>query len=157
MREWTKLWVGGLVVAATAARDGADTGRDDVRAAGQAGAGGDHRPDAEFSWGFKDARPGDYQRAYQIQVASATAFFKDRAAGSLDSGKVDSRQSLGVAYAGKALPTDAEVCWRVRVWDSAARKAHGRTCWLLKRRQQRTPIRPCGIRSRKSTSSLCAW
>ncbi|MDD4025384.1 MAG: hypothetical protein PHN85_05615, partial [Kiritimatiellae bacterium] len=30
----------------------------------------------EFSWGFKDARPGDLQRAYQIQAATATVLLR---------------------------------------------------------------------------------
>jgi len=79
-------------------------------------------PTPEFSWGFQDARPGDFQSAYQIQVASATTLFKTGQPDLWDSGKVDSRQSLYIAYAGKALPTDAEVCWRVRVWDSRGKE-----------------------------------
>ncbi len=71
----------------------------------------------EFSWGFKDALPGDRQTAYQLQAATTTARFKTDAPDLWDSGKVDSSQSLYVSYAGAPLPADATVCWRVRVWD----------------------------------------
>jgi hypothetical protein len=71
----------------------------------------------EFSWGFKDGRPGDFQTAYRIQVATSTEHFKTDRPDLWDSGKVESPQSLYVEYAGGALPGGAEVCWRVRVWD----------------------------------------
>jgi len=79
-------------------------------------------PTPQFSWRFKDGRPGDFQSAYQIQVASGTTFFKTDQPDLWDSGKVASSQSLYITYAGKALPTDAEVCWRVRVWDSRGKE-----------------------------------
>ncbi|MDR2849613.1 MAG: alpha-L-rhamnosidase [Verrucomicrobiota bacterium] len=75
----------------------------------------------DFSWGFKDGRENDFQTAYQVQVASATSFFKKDQPDLWDSGKVASAQSLYVTYAGGALPADAEVCWRVRVWDRAGK------------------------------------
>ncbi|MDD4101325.1 MAG: family 78 glycoside hydrolase catalytic domain [Kiritimatiellae bacterium] len=71
----------------------------------------------EFSWGFKDARPGDYQRAYQIQAATSTAFLRAGKPDLWDSGKVGSSQSLFVTYAGAPLPASSTVFWRVRVWD----------------------------------------
>lgn len=71
----------------------------------------------EFSWSFTSGLAGDRQTSYQIQVATATSFFKTDAPDLWDSGKVASDQSLHVPYAGKPLPAAAEVCWRVRVWD----------------------------------------
>ncbi len=71
----------------------------------------------ELSWGFKEGVVGDYQTAYQIQAVSTTERFKTGEPDLWDSGEVKSGQSLGVTYAGKPLPTGAEVCWRVRVWD----------------------------------------
>ncbi len=76
----------------------------------------------EFSWGFKGGLPGDAQTAYQVEVASSTACFKSDKPDLWDSGKVESRQSLYVAYAGKPLPAGAEVCWRVRVWDRGGKQ-----------------------------------
>jgi len=71
----------------------------------------------EFSWGFKEGLPGDFQMAYQIQVASTTERFKTGNPDLWDSGKVDSSQSLFISYAGAPLPTGANVNWRVRVWN----------------------------------------
>ena len=75
-------------------------------------------PSPQFSWCFKDGRPGDFQTAYQIQVATSTSFLRAGAPDLWDSGKVVSGQSLFNIYEGKPLPTNATVCWRVRVWDS---------------------------------------
>ena len=76
-------------------------------------------PDAQpqFSWCFKDGQPGDLQSAYQIQVATSTSCFRADKPDLWDSGQVISGQSLFVTYGGQALPTNASVCWRVRVWD----------------------------------------
>ena len=61
----------------------------------------------EFSWGFKDAQPGDVQSAYQVQAASSTSFVKTGAPDLWDSGRVASAQSLHVPYAGRPLPAAA--------------------------------------------------
>ena len=79
----------------------------------------DERP--LFSWCFRDGVQGDCQTAYQIQVATSTASFRAENPDLWDSGKVISRQSLFVKYAGEQLPTNASVCWRVRVWDRDGR------------------------------------
>ncbi|MBP5320153.1 MAG: family 78 glycoside hydrolase catalytic domain [Kiritimatiellae bacterium] len=71
----------------------------------------------EFSWGFKDGKPGDFQTAYQIQVATTTACFKSDKPDLWDSGKVNDAASLHIPYAGESLPPDRQICWRVRVWD----------------------------------------
>ncbi len=118
MREWMRLWVCGVAVSATAGAMALTPDAMMCELLAKPGLVAVTDPTPEFSWGFKDARPGDFQSAYQIQAASATTFFKTGQPDLWDSGKVDSRQSLYVAYAGKALPADAEVCWRVRVWDS---------------------------------------
>jgi alpha-L-rhamnosidase len=76
-------------------------------------------PDAQpqFSWCFKDGQPGDLQTAFQIQVATSTSCFRADNPDLWDSGQVISGQSLFVTYGGKTLPSNASVCWRVRVWD----------------------------------------
>jgi alpha-L-rhamnosidase len=57
------------------------------------------------------------QSAYQIVVApTETALNEDKEA-LWDTGKVESEQSLHVAYGGKALPSHAVCWWKVRVWD----------------------------------------
>ena len=70
-----------------------------------------------FSWGFRAGRDGDFQTAYQLQVASSTQRFKTDMPDLWDSGRVASGQSLYVKYAGQPLPGGSNVFWRVRVWD----------------------------------------
>ncbi len=74
-----------------------------------------HNPNVRLSWHSNVAK----QQAYQIQVASTEANLINGVGDLWDTGKVLSRQSLNVAYAGKALTTLQEVFWRVRVWPSA--------------------------------------
>ena len=76
----------------------------------------------QLSWGFKDGRQGDYQTAYRIQAATSTSFLRVDAPDLWDSGKVVSGQSLFITYEGKPLPLNADVCWRVCVWDSRGRQ-----------------------------------
>lgn len=79
----------------------------------------DEKP--EFSWLFKEGLPGDYQTAYQLQVATSTECFKQDAPDLWDSTQIPSNESLFVPYDGKPLPTAATVVWRVRVWDKKQR------------------------------------
>ena len=62
-------------------------------------------PVPRLSWILESAEQGAVQSAYQIR------------AGSWDSGKVISAQSVSVAYAGPALASGQSVSWQVRVWD----------------------------------------
>ncbi len=75
----------------------------------------------EFSWSFVDGGAGNFQSAYQLQVASSTEFFKQERGDLWDSGKVKSGNSLHVEYQGRALPTGSEVYARVKVWDRRGR------------------------------------
>ncbi|MBA3847157.1 MAG: family 78 glycoside hydrolase catalytic domain, partial [Planctomycetes bacterium] len=53
------------------------------------------------------------QRAYQVQVAADAAF----ATPLWDSGRVESRASAQIRYAGAALVSHQRAHWRVRLWD----------------------------------------
>ncbi len=122
MRGWMKLWVCGMAASVAVGAMALTPDAMMCELLAKPGLVAVTDPTPEFSWGFKDARPGDFQSAYQIQVASGTTFFKTDQPDLWDSGKVASSQSLYITYAGKALPTDAEVCWRVRVWDSRGKE-----------------------------------
>lgn len=67
-----------------------------------------------FSWQLKDRRLGAGQTAYQVEVTSEGATI-------WDSGRVESRECVLVAYAGEALRAHARYEWRVRVWDHEGR------------------------------------
>lgn len=77
-----------------------------------------------FSWKIAQASTLNLQTAYQIQVATDTAYFDDDFNGKnlegttllWDSGKVQSNDTSWITYQGKALSSRAKVSWRVRQW-----------------------------------------
>ncbi len=71
-----------------------------------------------LSWELRDERRGARQSAYQIQVATSEAALHEDIADLWDSGKIDSDQSVHIAYAGEALGSGQRAWWRVRVWDA---------------------------------------
>ena len=81
-----------------------------------------------LSWQLSAEGYGDAQTAAQVQAAfSATDW-----AGSLawDSGRVDTRRN-SIVYGGSALPSNALVYWRVRVWDASGERGEwsDAACW----------------------------
>jgi alpha-L-rhamnosidase len=69
-----------------------------------------------LSWKLVDGSAGARQTAYEIFVSSAPG-----KADVWDSGRVESGQSLGVAYGGPALVASHRYFWRVEVWDKDGR------------------------------------
>lgn len=65
-----------------------------------------------FSWKLTSAFRAQNQLAYQVRV------YEKKGEIVWDSGKVYSRESVGIAYAGKPLKSQTEYVWRVCVWDS---------------------------------------
>lgn len=68
-----------------------------------------------LSWQLLSDRRGVTQQAYQIRVASSADALGDPDV--WDSGRVDSRDSIEVPYAGPELDSRAGYVWSVRVWD----------------------------------------
>jgi alpha-L-rhamnosidase len=58
------------------------------------------------------------QSAYQIQVATKSAYLDSDNPDLWDSGKVAERRSINIPYNGKTLTAGDEIFWRVRVWQS---------------------------------------
>ena len=75
--------------------------------------------DPRFSWVIPLKGRGQVQSAYQILVATAPERLRPGKADMWDSGKVASRQSVNVRYAGRALESNREYCWKVRFADAA--------------------------------------
>ena len=70
-----------------------------------------------LGWIVESQERGQKQTAYQILVAGDRATL-DRDKGNLwDSGKVRGGETVGIAYAGKPLPSRQQCFWKVRVWD----------------------------------------
>lgn len=68
-----------------------------------------------FSWRVFDSD----QVAYQIQVATSEQRLNKP--DMWDSGRVQSRQSIAVPYAGKSLNSRSRYYWRVRIWDKSGK------------------------------------
>ncbi len=73
-----------------------------------------------LSWQLKAAPDAKniMQSAYRIQVALSTGDFDKKSKLIWDSGKVDSSQSLHVAYKGRSAKSRERFYWRVKVWDN---------------------------------------
>ncbi len=72
-----------------------------------------------LSWEVNDNRRGAVQSAYQILVAGSPSLLKANNGDLWDSGKVVSRQSIHVVYAGRPLESGKAYWWKVRTWDAA--------------------------------------
>jgi hypothetical protein len=70
-----------------------------------------------LSWWLTDARRGAGQSAYRILVASDPAILAADRGDVWDSGKVSSRLSHLVPYAGPALRAFQDCHWKVQTWD----------------------------------------
>lgn len=72
-------------------------------------------PRPNFAWVVPVGPAGGRQAAYQVQVSRVDAGFDEAGSLAWDSGRVDSDDSLAVAYAGRPLQAAKSYAWRVRV------------------------------------------
>ena len=73
-----------------------------------------------LSWQIVAADPGErgqFQSAYEIQVASSAQMLAANQGDVWDTGQVAANQTSEIAYGGPALVTDQVCYWHVRVWD----------------------------------------
>jgi alpha-L-rhamnosidase len=71
-----------------------------------------------LSWALESDKRGEKQTAYQILVASSGDNLRKNRGDLWDSGKVASRESLHIPYAGAPLKSAMRCLWKVRVWDT---------------------------------------
>lgn len=69
-----------------------------------------------FWWIDQDAR-GAHQSAYQLLVASNPELLARDQGDQWDSGKIQSADTIQIAYAGKPLESGKDYYWKVRSWD----------------------------------------
>lgn len=72
-----------------------------------------------LSWLVASSRRGEVQSAYQVVVSSDEAKLAADEGDLWDSGKVQSDETTGVAYAGAPLKSGQRAFWKVRLWDGA--------------------------------------
>jgi alpha-L-rhamnosidase len=78
-------------------------------------------PAPRLSWQLRDPARGAKQSAYEVLVASKAELLKQGKADVWDSGRVESGQSLNVAYKGPAVAAGTRYFWCVKVWDAAGK------------------------------------
>src|ERR1700751_4236366 len=74
-------------------------------------------PAPRFSWQLRDSAPGGRPTAYEVKLASTAAQLTQGKADFWTSGRVDSSQSINVAYKGPSLVPSKRYYWQVKVWD----------------------------------------
>ncbi|HZG58822.1 alpha-L-rhamnosidase [Paenibacillus sp.] len=70
-----------------------------------------------FGWRMASDRRGARQIAYRIRVATSPARLKEDETDVWDSGRVDSDESVNLAFAGAKLQSNRDYYWQVRVWN----------------------------------------
>jgi len=70
-----------------------------------------------LQWKIADSRRGAKQTACQILVATSSDNIRKDIGDLWDTGKIESDQSVHVAYAGQPLQSGMTYYWKVRVWD----------------------------------------
>ncbi len=91
-----------------------------------------------FGWQLQTDRAGACQTAYRVLAASDPALLSAGRADLWDSGRIESDQSVHVAYSGESLASRQRVHWNVTVWDENGDASTSDPAWfelgLLKRR-----------------------
>ena len=72
-----------------------------------------------LSWQSDNTERNWKQAAYQVLVSSSADTLRSGRGDVWDSGKVNSDESVGIAYKGPQLESRRRYFWKVRVWDSA--------------------------------------
>jgi len=70
-----------------------------------------------LSWALASLQRGQRQTAYQILIAATPEALAQNRGDLWDTGKVDSDQTLQIAYEGRPLRSRVRAWWKVRVWD----------------------------------------
>jgi len=70
-----------------------------------------------LSWRLKSGTRGQKQTAYRLLVASSADKLAQGVGDLWDTGRVESGQSVHLAYAGKPLKSHMPCYWKVRAWD----------------------------------------
>ena len=76
-------------------------------------------PAPHLSWQSDSTQRNWKQSAYELLVASSRDRLASGQADIWDSGKIESSDSVGIAYKGPALESRKRYYWKVRVWDAA--------------------------------------
>ncbi|HUW19267.1 MAG TPA: glycoside hydrolase family 78 protein [Sedimentisphaerales bacterium] len=76
-----------------------------------------------LSWVLESSQRGQKQTAYRLLVAGSEKNLQKDRGDLLDTGKVESEQSVHIEYSGKPLKSRMRCYWKVRVWDKDGRES----------------------------------
>jgi alpha-L-rhamnosidase len=80
-------------------------------------------PSPRLSWKLLSDRRSTMQTAYRVMVASSEALLEEDSADLWDTGKIPGDFSTGVVYEGKALNSQMNAYWKVKVWSGETSSA----------------------------------
>ena len=83
----------------------------------------------QLSWVIDDSRRGARQTAYQVRAANDATALAEGKTDLWDSGRVESDETLGILYNGKALVSGQRTFWQVKVWTKALAGIELESCW----------------------------
>jgi alpha-L-rhamnosidase len=73
-------------------------------------------PHPLFSWQLQDPAQSAKQTAYELQIATDPSLLAAEKPDVWKSGRIQSAQSLGIAYGGPALAAERRYYWQVKLW-----------------------------------------
>ncbi len=82
-------------------------------------------PTPDFGWIVNSDKPGDFQVAYAIMVASSAEQLKNEIPDMWNSGIISTGLSINISYAGKPLLSNTSYWWKVKTWN----KLCGESTW----------------------------
>ncbi len=83
-----------------------------------------------FSWTLASKERGSTQKAYQMLAASSPDKLSDTEADLWNSGRVESRDQLGIVYSGNPLHSGQRIYWKVGVWGDDKEANWSRPAWF---------------------------
>src|SRR5579864_2701091 len=87
-------------------------------------------PHPTFSWQSDAKVPNWMQSAYEILVATDAKNLLPGRADAWDSGRINSSESVDIAYAGAALTSQQRYFWRVISWDNKGAQTISAPAWF---------------------------
>lgn len=86
-------------------------------------------PQPRLSWQMQSDQRGACQTAYQLLAAASESDLTGGRELLWDTGKVETDQSIHVAYEGPTLVSGQRVFWKVRVWNEAGQETESLPAW----------------------------
>jgi alpha-L-rhamnosidase len=84
-----------------------------------------------FSWEITGTDRGQYQKAYQLLVASNPIILQDNKGDIWNSGRIKSAENIQIEYQGKKINSSTRYYWKVRIWDHKGKPTlFSETAWF---------------------------